>query len=120
MPALDCTCYISGPSSGYPDCNAQAFKATADYLNHLGFEVINPLESDEERHDPEGKVTDEQWLKYIVRDLRMMAKADAIYQLPGWDQSFGASIEFLVAKRLKLLIIRHENWEYAHEAEDDD
>ena len=119
MAQLSTVVYVSGPSSGMPDCNYKAFKAADAYLTHLGFEVINPLEADEEQFDPKGRVTDEAWLKYIIRDLRLLAKADAIYQLPGWDESFGASIEFLVAKRLKLLIIRHESWEYVDEKDED-
>ena len=115
MSELDCVCYLSGPSTGYPDCNYKAFAAAEAYLTHLGFEVVNPLELDEKPFDPQGKVNDEEWLKFIVRDIRLMAKADAIYQLPGWERSFGASVEFLVAKRLKLLIIRHSDWSFALE-----
>lgn len=109
--------YICGPATGYPDFNIQAFRAADKFLTHLGFETINPLDQDDESPDPEGKCDGERWLKYIIRDIRLLAKADAIYCLPKVDESFGASIELLVARRLKKLIMHHADWSYIHEEE---
>ena len=112
------TVYVSGPSTGYKDCNVKAFKAAEKLLLHLGFEVINPMTPEDKPFPEDGKVDDKSWLEYILRDIRLITQCDILYQLPDWERSFGASIEHFVAVRLKKLIMCHENWSYADDKEE--
>jgi hypothetical protein len=96
------------------------FKAAEEYLVHLGFEVINPLTPEDKPFPEDGKVDDKMWLTYIIRDMRLIANCDILYQLPDWERSFGAQIEHFAAVRFKKLIMCHEDWSYAADKEEDD
>lgn len=88
--------YISGPMSGLPNLNWPAFNRAAVRLRNMRWEVVNPVEinPDETAH----------WLECIAADLRAMEGCTAICMLPGWEASFGARIEHLVAQKLGLEI----------------
>ena len=45
------------------------------------------------------------WEDYLTTDIYWLSKCDAIHMLPGWRESKGASIEYLVAKGLGLEIL---------------
>ena len=125
--------YLSGPCSGYAECNELAFNAAEKLLRSKGCQVINPVageldlplfrQMDKNSADyfevndnlARGIVPDELWLECMERGIRMLAQCDAIYLLPDWERSFGSQIEYLIACRLKKLIIHHEPWQYVHE-----
>lgn len=84
------TVYISGPMTGIPEYNRDAFLKAELRLRTLGHEVENPWRLGEQagwgRHD------------YMRRDIAALADCDAIYMLPGWLRSWGAKREYLVAR----------------------
>lgn len=88
--------YISGPMSGIPRLNFPMFNRTAVRLRNMRWKVINPVEiNPNETAD---------WLECIAVDIRAMEGCTAICMLPGWETSFGARIEHLVAQKLELEI----------------
>lgn len=90
--------YIAGPMSGYPDCNFAAFHTAAERLAQAGWKVFNPAENFGGRKDLPREV-------YLRLDLSMLAQCDAIAMLPGWEDSRGAKLEYLVAHELGCTII---------------
>lgn len=71
--------YISGPITGLPDCNHEAFMDAEKRLRDVGYEVINPTRTtpgpDAARHD------------YMRSAIRQIADADGLAQLEGWNHS---------------------------------
>lgn len=91
--------YITGPMTGVPNFNRVAFLKAEALLTNLGYQVVNPARLD-------GGDTTQSWLYYILRDLYFLSQCDAIYQLPNWKKSTGAMVEFLVAQKLGLKILK--------------
>ncbi len=91
--------YIAGPMSGIPDHNYPLFHKIADDLRALGHEVINPAEL----HPADGGLT-HPWAYYLTVDLKAMLDCEAVYMLPGWAKSRGASLEHFVATALGLQV----------------
>lgn len=94
--------YIAGPMSGLPDNNYPAFHAAAARLRARGWHVENPAESPSPHVD-----ADCEWTAYMRMGISQLMTCHAIYLLPGWQNSRGASIEYLVAQRLGLPIYEH-------------
>lgn len=90
--------YIAGPMTGYPDCNFQAFHAAAERLAAAGWAVFNPAENFGGRKDLPRE-------EYLRLDLAALAQCDAIAMLPGWEDSRGAKLEYLVAHEMGCTII---------------
>lgn len=90
--------YIAGPMTGYPDCNFQAFHAAAERLAAAGWAVFNPAENFGGRKDLPRE-------EYLRLDLAALAQCDAIAMLPGWEDSRGAKLEYLVAHEMGCAII---------------
>lgn len=84
--------YVSGPMTGMPDLNFPAFNEASAALRALGWEVVNPVDVNP---DPG---TD--WLTCIVADLEAMRGCTAIALLPGHENSDGAAMEKIAARRL--------------------
>lgn len=84
--------FISGPMTGYPNWNKEAFDRAENRLRELGYDVFNPT-----------------WMQFtegwsheeiMAIDLAALEKCDAVLQLDGWQESIGAQEEFEQAKRL--------------------
>lgn len=91
--------YISGPMSGYPRHNLAAFDRAASQLRALGFEVVNPAEIGRSLGFDENRlVTTEDRKVLMLADLEGLAPCDAVYLLPGYEQSGGADIEIRTGK----------------------
>jgi len=88
--------YIAGPMTGLPDLNFPAFHAAAAMLRAQGHDVINPAEINPDQAMP--------WKECMRRDLAAVVFCEAIYLLPGWQASKGATLEHHVAERLGLTI----------------
>ena len=76
--------YISGPMTGIEDFNRPAFDEKEFELKEHGYTVINPA-----RH-PDG-LSWQQYMQYAKLDVQ---NCDVVYQLPGWDKSRGAKLEY--------------------------
>lgn len=86
--------FISGPMSGKPNDNVEAFHNAEVELKRRGYSVWNPAwqqfsdDTDFTRED----------IHDI--DLRALEKCDAIYMLDGWEGSNGARVEYSHARAL--------------------
>ncbi len=103
--------YISGPISGYQVPIAKGNFDRAETLwTERGWTVYNPMEVDHGEHgrllNGAAHPTDEEWLAFILRDIKAVAECRILYLLEGWELSNGARIEFEVATRLRKLIVR--------------
>ena len=79
--------YLSGPITGHRDYRRQFSKAAAA-LKEMGYNVINPAAIDD--------AIPVECMSYeaIMRiDLELLATADYLVQLPGWENSKGANRE---------------------------
>lgn len=80
--------YIAGPISGIKDYERE-FNRVASWLSEQGHSVLNPATLP-------GGLTQGQYMSIC---LPMVAVADELIMLTGWEQSDGAYIEFLTAKK---------------------
>lgn len=111
--------YLAGPMRGYTEFNFPAFHAATAKLRADGHEVFNPAERDMERHGTDiskGNETGSVLQASLEHgfDLRtalgedlawICAHADAVYLLPNWRNSKGATAERAVALALGLFVV---------------
>ena len=97
------TVYLSGPMTGRVDYNYPAFDAAENGLILAGHLVINPARTGE--RDTNHLRTPE-WHDYMASAISHMREATAIRFLPGWWRSYGAWVEFVVALKMRLTILR--------------
>ena len=88
-------CYIAGPISDLPNNNEKAFYEAQKFLEFLGFAVINVFEIQKGQD-----VSKWTWIDYIMFDLPYLAQCDMVYFLDGWEKSYGAMIEMMVAFKM--------------------
>lgn len=81
--------YVAGPMSGIKDHNRPLFNMVSAELTEQGHSVLNPATI------PDG-LSQGQYMQIC---LPMVAVAHELVMLPGWEQSEGAYIEFLLAKK---------------------
>ena len=96
--------YIAGPMSGIKDHNRPLFNMAAAELTEQGHSVLNPATLP-------GGLSQGQYMQIC---LPMVAVADELVMLPGWEQSEVAYIEFLLAKKSGKTI-RDLGWRVLHE-----
>lgn len=89
--------YVAGPMSGILDFNFSAFRAAAEMLRGIGWQVENPADS--------GQVDGAEWADYMAYDLTRLGLCGAIYLLPGWSKSKGATEEKRIADFLGLKVL---------------
>ncbi|WP_447651033.1 DUF4406 domain-containing protein [Pseudomonas abietaniphila] len=97
--------YVAGPMSGIPDFNFPVFNAAAAMLRETGWTVENPAE-----HSLADNL---EWSDYMAYDLTRLGLCGAIYMLPGWSKSKGATIEKNLAEALGMNIQFDPNAEQA-------
>lgn len=89
--------YVSGPMTGLPGLNYQAFHDAAFELRSVyGLHVENPAESPA---PPCGS-----WLGYMRMAVAQVARVDYVVTLPGWENSRGAKVEVDLARGLGLTV----------------
>ena len=98
--------YIAGPMSGIPDFNFPAFYAAANMFKAEGWIVFNPADkegetlSDKARENGDPMQAQKDGFNFrdvYLWDVTKVIEADAIYMLPGWENSPGARGEHAVA-----------------------
>ena len=89
--------YVAGPMTGLPEHNFPAFHAAAARLREAGWEAVNPAENF-------GGRTDMPRETYLRADILLLAQCEAIAMLPGWQESRGAKLEYLLARELGMPI----------------
>lgn len=97
--------YVAGPMSGIADFNFPVFNAAAAMLRYSGWTVENPAEH--------AMADDLEWADYMAYDLTRLGLCGAIYLLPGWSKSRGATIEKNLAAELGMDIRFDPNAEQA-------
>jgi hypothetical protein len=96
--------YVSGPMSGLPNLNFEAFHRAAASLRASGYEVVNPAELTTDKAAA--------WEDCLRVDLiAMLHRCNRIAMLPGWEHSRGAKLELHVATALGMrpIFITQEN-----------
>ena len=100
----DCKVFISGPMTGKPDLNREAFADVASKLRKHGFAVTNPHELPE----PEGLNGDQEhdWRLYLARNVRelLLGGYTHVVVLDGWKESRGSMIEVSCACQTDLKV----------------
>jgi hypothetical protein len=81
--------------TGYEDWNFPAFHAAAKAWREMGWQVVNPAETDDGD-------TSKPWDYYMRKDIAHVLTVDAVAVLPGWEKSKGATLEVTIAKELGL------------------
>jgi hypothetical protein len=102
--------YLCGPMRGFPSWNAAAFDECAGRWRDAGWLVVNPVglaSGLDVRSASEAQLDavagDPAWLRNVIlADCSHVAKADALALLPGWEASFGATVEVSLALFLGL------------------
>jgi len=90
--------YISGPMTGLPNHNYEAFNQLAyDLRTWDKFIVLNPAENFGGKQGLDRK-------EYMRIDLCHLLQAEVVVLLPGWVKSKGAKLEVTIAKELGLPI----------------
>jgi hypothetical protein len=93
--------YISGPMTGLPGFNHQAFyDAEQLLLEDFVCIVHNPAKSFSGRTDLERKT-------YMRHDIHLLLESTVVVLLPGWQRSQGSLLEILVAQELGLKILEN-------------
>jgi nucleoside 2-deoxyribosyltransferase len=92
------TIYVAGPMTGIPEHNYPAFDQAETDLRAAGYDVLNPVAS--EQHNTTGQP--QTWRWYMRHSIPMVAAADGIALLPGWENSSGAQLEVHIAEALDL------------------
>jgi Domain of unknown function (DUF4406) len=89
--------YLSGPMTGYPGMNRQAFADAAARLRLAGHAVHNP-------HEANASIPDADRRARLAADLSWIClHAEAVILLPGWDISSGVAAEVAAAEALPVL-----------------
>ena len=85
--------FISGKISGIEYLVAYGKFCNADRkLSAMGYEVVNPMKICKKHWS---------WVRCMIKCLWAIYFCDKIYQLPNWQESRGARIEYKWAKLLK-------------------
>lgn len=89
--------YISGQITGLPKEEYTAlFNDAEEKLHAKGYRVINPLRN--------GLADNERWQEQMKADIRLLLDCDAIYMLPNWECSRGATLERGIAEQVGLVV----------------
>lgn len=101
--------YVCGPMRGIADFNFPAFDAAAVALRAEGHDVVNPAELDRRAGLDETTPPEKVCVKTaMLRDLPALLGCDAVYALPGWEGSTGASVEMTLARAVNIPIFDYE------------
>ena len=92
--------YISGPISNDP-YHRESFGKAEEYLKHLGYDIVNPLNIQEKEFSGPDKEI-KLWNYFMRKSIRLLMGCDQIYMLENWEESRGARIEHQLATDLSM------------------
>ena len=113
--------YLAGKMRGLPSFGAEEFRKAARVLRERGFQVVSPLEMDEEAGISVDGLTGFEDLtdqgfdirSTLANDLQViLLDVDAVVLLPGWRDSQGAIAEYAAAQAAGV-----PTWELTYEDE---
>lgn len=92
--------YVSGGMTGLPNYNSDAFNDAAHELACNGFMFVNPinLTADIVRDVEAGKYPMPIRYTFMRMDIKELCDCDFILMLKGWQKSWGAKWERIIAK----------------------
>ncbi|QDF14203.1 deoxycytidylate deaminase [Microbacterium phage IAmGroot] len=102
--------YLSGPMTGLPHYNYPVFRDAAAELRANGFDVISPVELDEEAGVDLGNFTEADRRAALARDVAAVTRADGVALLPGWMHSSGARAEVAIANAIPIRAALLTEW----------
>ena len=82
--------------------NIAQFDEAAARLRAEGHEPVNPVDLHDVRPTDEPTVTKELWNRRLRVDIAALLTCDAIYLLPGWEDSRGACLERYIAEQFDM------------------
>lgn len=102
--------YIAGPMTGHPDFNYPAFDRARVRLEEAGWTVRSPAHAyltgcGNLLRTPPDPEFERPWIDYMRDSIRLMLDCKAVYVLPGWEASRGATTEVDLARSLGLEVI---------------
>ena len=90
--------YIAGPMRGYENWNYPLFNRATAALRRSGAFVVNPVEISQFAGTPEEIERNPSLLFHLLEaDIALLKTCDAIFLLPGWEESKGAKMELSAA-----------------------
>ncbi|WP_346236718.1 DUF4406 domain-containing protein [Niabella insulamsoli] len=89
--------YISGKITGSESDAEEKFQDAESKVAAMGLIPVNPMTINHEH--------DLTWESYMKEDLKALLDCQAIYMLPCWKDSKGATIEHNLALELGLTVI---------------
>lgn len=102
--------YISGKISGLPINEViSTFRSAEAKIRKFSLTPVSPLDN--------GLPFEAQWSDQMGKDIAMLLRCDAIYMLPGWQDSEGATIEYLIARQRRMRIFLAETFDAAVSAD---
>ena len=118
--------YIAGPMSGIPEFNFPAFYEASERFKNEGWTVFNPADKEGETLSAKSRETGDpmqaqkdgfNFREVYLWDLTKVIEANAIFMLPGWENSPGARGEHAAAVAMqrhypdyKIIYAEQEGW----------
>ena len=93
------TVYLSGPMTGLPDYNREAFNLRAEAFRAAGYTVKNPADISVTHG------TEKSYGFYFKRALRLMLECDVVYVFGDITQSAGVELELQAARMADMQIV---------------
>lgn len=100
------TIYLSGPMTGLPNNNFDAFNDAALFFREMGYEVINPAEI-----APDTTLT---WHQCMREDIKALMDCELLVLLTGWEASQGAHLEMHIASRIGMPVVQYRDFWHWH------
>lgn len=93
--------YIAGKMTGLsPEMVYEKFHRAARWIESNQFEAVLP---------PLNDLSPEMWYNNMLICLNTLLECDVIYLLQDWENSDGAKVEYLFARKAQKIIIKQKN-----------